>query len=156
MRRREVGHLPPRRDLLGDGLQPAVEAVPRRRARQLAPVAQPEHGIEHHPLERLRRTGHHEVDPQRGQPDDPGEHERPAGVAVAPQHPAGHEADGDHQVGPVGEGEPGEQRRRRPMPAAGGGAVEVDGTRTANTVDHRVRARPPFQAIAVRAIGVIT
>ena len=118
VRRRQVGHLPPRRDLLGDGLQAAVEVVPRRRAGQLAPVAQLEHGIEHHPLERLRRTGHHEVDPHRHQPDDAGEHERPAGVAVAPQHPAEHQADGDHEVGPVGQGQPGEQAGDDPCPPA--------------------------------------
>ena len=95
--------------------------VPRRRAGQLAPGAQVEHR-DRAPSPRTRRAGPaiDEVDPQRQQPDDAGEHERPAGVAVAPQHPAEHQADGDHEVGPVGRAPARRARRRRTMLAGDG------------------------------------
>ena len=122
----EVGDVPPRRDLLGDRLQGAVDAVPARRARQLAASAQAQHGVEHHPVERRCRPGHHEVDPHRQQSDGHSDQYRPTGVAVVPQQPADDETDGDHEVRAVREGEPGEQPGDNPCATTVSGLDEVD------------------------------
>ena len=69
---------------------------------------------------------------------------------------AEHQRHGDDQVGAEREGESGEEagdasrQRRREAGSA------TCSPRTAKTALHRVRASAPFQAIAVRPIGVRT
>ena len=155
----EVGEPPPRRLGLGDRLQRAVEVRPRRRARQLAPGPQVDDRVHEHPRPRrpgpaIARCTHIGTSPTTiADGQAPG----PTGLAARQHQPAEHQADGEDEVGPVGEGQSGEHRRRLRRATR---AARRDPTsalaRTANTPHHSVSASPPFHAIAVSPIGVST
>ena len=120
-----MGELPPRRDLLGDRLQGAVDPAPARRPGKLAAFPQPEDGVEHHPLERGPEPGGGEVVPHRHQPDRRPRDDGPAGSGMAPQQPPEHQRDGEHEVRAVGEGEAGEYAGAEPDPPAPRRVLEV-------------------------------
>ena len=155
VRAAQVGEPPPRRDLLGDRLQGAVEALPARRAGQLAAAAQAEHRVDHHALERRRGTGHHEVHPHRQQADEPASR---TGRRAARCRQSSQPATSPTAITRSGRYESASPARR---PATTHARRRRAGSarwmpRTANTVAHSVSASPPFQAIAVRPTGVST
>ncbi len=123
VRRRQVGEPPPRRDLLGHRLQAAVEATPRRRAGQLPPGAQPEHGIDEHALDGVDRSGHHEVHPHRQQAD--ARRRAAAGRRAARCRQSSQPTTSPTamiEVGPERQGQPGQDagdQPRPPLPPAG-------------------------------------
>ena len=92
---------------------------------------------------------------QIGNKDDGAEERWTAARTVSPQQPAEHEADGDDEVRAEGQRQPGQDTGGDPPVPPRPTAP----SRLARKREHRahsVRASPPFQAIAVRATGVIT
>ena len=154
VRGREVGHPPPRRHELGDRLQRAVEVAPRRWAGQLAAGAQLEHRVDEHPRETpwlgpaIATCIHIGSSPTTRRPAPAVRH---CGLRHSSQ-PI-HEPEGDHEVGAIRQGQPGQDAGDEPADVACAGSVDVRGAH-ANTALHSVSASPPFQAIAVRPIGV--
>ena len=129
-----MGEPPPRRDLLGHRLQRAVEPAPRRRPGQLP--SGPQAGtpgratmpLTAAPGPAMTRWTHIGISPTTA----PMRTGRRVGRSRQ-QQPAEHEADGDDEVGPEGEGQAGRGRRRRASTAAGGVGSSRCTPRTANT-----------------------
>ena len=152
-----MGELPPRRLRLGDRLEGAVEAIPRRRPGQLAAGAEVHDGVDDHALPRgavarrwpgaptaasarRARQAWPGATTSRWRPDQPGEDR----------------GDGEDEVGAVASGPARRARRRASRASSLGPTGRPYVERTANTAHHSVRARPPFHAIAVSPIGVST
>ena len=154
----EVRELPPRRDLLGHRLQPAVEAAPATAGGAArGPARRWKTGSITMPWKASTGPAITEVRPHRHEPDDAAERAPAARLSRSlPQHPSEQQGDGDDEVRAVRQGEPGEHAgatHAQSLPAPGRSRWTA---RTTNTALHSVRARPPFHAIAVRAIGVST